>query len=460
MLKETSISAAFPLVEGLESAGIKLNVVPGTPLEALAAACYTPEVDLTGIDTQVKESSLAAVTSGANYADGSNEHSLAMEEIVELGASTVRVMMHHARNVFYPMVKDLVDRTNQYFEDLRTGAVKLNIVMNYPENIMDNQILIDMVERYENHFDTKPLIRSGMYPDLDGVELMELLKTGIDRIDEDVAEYLESKPADYLKKHYDAGFLLKGLENEESPDPVLVYLAARKFMDETPDSNVDLATFNNVTAAIMASAGKAIFKNHQTHTNRNKRDILFDRVSRTLNDPEPTYVNGAVYKRWLADGGSPEIIMGMIVVGDNNLSYSSLLEKKEFYLQEYKKACRLAQIRMDADKVTQILKSLQKAFHDVIREGDDSFVGTPQDQRALLDKFMENAVVTASTDLHKLVRAATYEVFYGHTQSLKIVKEIDAVCHNNKDLSTREAGTLVFIDLVTDWLDSQIKLEF
>ena len=43
-------------------------------------------------------------------------------------------------------------------------------------------------------------------------------------------------------------------------------------------------------------------------------------------------VNGRVYKKWLAEGGQPEVLLGAYAT-DTNRSYDVLLERKEEYLK-------------------------------------------------------------------------------------------------------------------------------
>lgn len=451
MISQKTANAIYNVVQAANDAGLRLQPKDGTPLCSMVEASYNPVVDMKGVpETMVEESDLTLVMNGST-----NEHSIAMDELTEVAVQTVSGMLTHARSVYIPIVKDVLSRVDSELGKLSLDLDRVNVVMDYKPALVNNQILLSMVDKYSEHFDQPVRIPMGAFPELDAVEIAELMKTGMDRLDKDIDDFVSNTPAEVLISAYKNAFISK---ETGTYNPTVAFLVARKFLEDTPASNVDLSALNSMATEIMATAGRRIFNDNKVSVQAAKRDRLILKRPPVGAKTGDIVVDGEVYLRWLKEGGSPEVLMGLVVSGDVTANYHTLLNDKERYLKAYSANKRLCEMRMDSERVFHTTSAVRKAIDSLIGEEAEGIVGDKDVLFRRLDTFLEEEPLSGNSCLTQYVRRVVYHVLFPHTDSLRIATEIDNICKKDDSMTAREAGTLVLVDIVTDWMCSQIKV--
>jgi len=461
MLKQSSIFAANPVAEFFADRNLRLTPVDNTPLMDLSVLSYSAVTDLTESEMTVTEYS-SALMAGSMTKDlsGVPQHDITMDELVTVAKGSVTNMLQHAKTVAMPVVNEIYSDADALITSYISTANRHSIQTDFLESIFDNQIFLGFIEKYADVAKRHTSTDSHIYPELTGEQLLKMLSTGITRVDADVEKLLAALPDRTLMITYNnsfRGILDASIEVSERVSAVITYLLARAFELEVPENTeVDLSVYKLATANIASQAGRAAFQAVA------KRKLANDSRQLLLNIPHPStfndaiVVNGEVYNRWLKDGGTPEILLGMTIRGDRITNYDTLLKLKDELEGAYQRNERLQITAASANKLSLLKDSTYRAMATYIRSLDED-VNT-----AVLFTKLRNGLdaipANENTVPFDYVRKVVCEVFYSHTKSLLILEQIDRICAADKTVEPREAATLVVIDVVCDWIVSQMEV--
>jgi hypothetical protein len=454
------MEAVREVANGLTEAKLCLQPRPGTPISSLIESTYIVEEDVKGMEPTVSSVVEAANTKGTT---GIVEHSERMEEIVTVAATSVGVILHHARNVFLPMAKEVENIASEMVSELSSSTPNHPIVMSEINPIFDNQSLGGMVERYAEHPSRTIVTKDDGFPLLSAVDLEKMLSTGISNLDEDVQSLLKDSPDGTLVYIYNSTFtreMLDPVDVDPSTKSVILFLLTRSMLDVVPSGvNMELPKYRMLVSEVMARSARDIFHHGENIARNTKQNKLVIRQPIIGDMSSPIVVSGEVYRKWLKEGGSPEILLGSALSGFVDSSYYGLLQNGEQHKSTYKRAKSLNVIANGADRVLNVRRSVRRALERIVEAGDDSIREDKQVVLERLYKVLEECELNANTPLVHYVREVTHKALYPHTDSLKVVREVDSICALNKEMSPREAATLVVIDIVTDWAASQYTVE-
>jgi hypothetical protein len=310
------------------------------------------------------------------------------------------------------------------------------------------------------------------------VDLMGVLKTGIGDLDKDVQALVNAVGEAGLRDLWDQFFaetdrsrnLNQQLDHVSVVAPyqlILVHMLAVQYGESVPDTeNVDLDEFRNYTTTLRAASGRLIAR----------RIALLDRAIATkqmvIRFPSEDgiraltgegltlriVVNHMVYKRWLEDGGCPEILLGS-ALSDQNTNYQGLLNDAERYKKtwmDHERMVRLAR----RNKVFNSLQNyiglaVAKEINDIDLE---TVPHTRESMHADLTTHIGHMCATDVENLYETVRHILCNTVFKHTDALNILTEFDrlaAQCDEKDDM--REVATLVAINYATDWVAGMIQ---
>jgi len=480
MITHNAIQAALSLMPLLDSEKTNLIAMGDSPLSELSrltSRMGTVPSAQSEIDDMLMGQDLLRLSSARNVM-AVPEHDLTMDEIAPIVAQAIGAVMSIARNQVNPMVKSVVATVEKRLDD-EGGVAETPIVVvpQYHHAIWRNPVLSDMVTRYEETLQPA----SSVYPLAIGaveVDFAAVLKTGISDLDNDIQALVSAAGDASMMELWDDYFavghrsknLNQQLDELSSYAPyqlILVHMLAVHFGESVPDTdNVSLDEFRNYTSTLRAATGRLIAR----------RIALLDRAIATkqmvIRFPNEEsirnltnegisvriVVNHMVYKRWLDEGGCPEILLGS-ALSDQNTNYQALLIDAERYKKtwmDYERMVRLA-------RRNKVFNSLQNYIGLAIaKEINDLDLETVPHSREVMHADLTTHVghmcATDVENLYETVRHILCNTVFKHTDALKVLTEFDRLalqCGEDDDL--REVAALVAINYATDWVAGMIQ---
>lgn len=361
-----------------------------------------------------------------------------------------------------PLEKDVLEKVEEHLENLTNKARRHNIeVVNSPE-ILKNEILMSMIDKYstasrrEVNYDKDAIVGP-----LDHAGIKELLTTGMDRLDSDVQAALDNQTGVFLADTYD--HFIRGIHRFEETLPihhVIVLLIARALPDNVPDeTRMSLSELRAFAAILANNAGFELHRIIQRGAQAVQRQRLVEHMPKDTDFETPIRVNGEVYKKWLSEGGVPEILMGAALSGERAYGYVQLLENRDHYMRIFQSAQRMVNLRLTANKTKELVSAVRASLTEMINEGDSTFKDDAPTLHRRLNDVLASIPVDASTCSVKYVRQVISKVLYPHTDSERILNLIDSYVEKEETSDVREAATLAVVDLVVEHVASQFAVQ-
>lgn len=477
MISENTIEAVYPLAELMAKKGIAVTPMPTTPIETLVRAGHLPR-PTKGVDQAFCPVEEAIVKgSMAKDAFGVCHHDMAMDEIVDVVANTVRRNMDLARNVVNPMVKEAVLDCESMMEAGETiKQTRLSVVPVFVHDIWNSAILHEMVEKYSETPIKEVKLYLGVPYDDDPQSLLDLAKTGASRFDEEVAALFEAMGEEEVRNVFRYAFSESPKERSLDLNPLvrnfdgpsnhtlLIHLFARKLIQNPPAGvQAGLEEYRAYMADILSQTGRAVVSMMRRRELDRERRVLVrhypygqDRVGEVQIDIR---VNGDVYNRWLKEGGEPEVLLGAFV-SDQERSFTALLEGKERYLKEWERQERVLATTQRFNRFNLAVEAVKEAVGRQINAMDDEDLAV---ERGILHRRLAEQAKDLRgrfyEDLYGTIRKLICHAIFPHTNALQILEAIDAVCHENPKIEVREAALLATIEIVATWVAKLCRVE-
>jgi hypothetical protein len=484
MLTRESLNANVVLANNFAKRGLVLSPKEGTPVKQLINAAHIPEparVVNGGLDELDVEES---IIKGSLHKDpqGICHHDLLMDEIVECVAKTVQSNLDLARNRVNPLIKEIVHETQVGLDSIETvGAAKVNIVPRNWHPIWNNNILGELISRYdETPVDNLKL--DLIIPTPDSREgYLTILKTGIGRLDRDIESWFDQLPEGFVKYVFTSAFgdTLTGEHHtnnltdlvthfnggiDHANRVLLVHLFSRHLLENIPEGvQRSLDEYRVYMSKIMAQSGRALNRFIERRKRNQKNRILLTKYPEEnglVGYNECTIeVNGDVYPQWLESGGEPDVLLGALV-SDKETGFNSLIERKEQYIKAWQKHERMLNIRVHNERHNNAVEAFKRAVIKVISELDETIRMAPDAiYRQRLLECTERLEQGWYNDLYRSVRKVVCHVFFPHTDAYQILCAIDEAAEANPGIEIREAGYLAVINIVAEWVAKLIEVE-
>lgn len=480
MITQHATNAAISLMPLLDSENTSLSALGDSPLSELSrltsrvGTVPTPGSEL---DMMLMGQDLQQLSRGRNVL-AVPEHDLTMDEIAPIVAQAIGAVMSIARNQVNPMVRSVVTAVEKRLDDEgNVSDTPITVVPQYHHGIWRNPVVSDMVSRYEETMapsdNIRPLgIGSGE------VDLDAALKTGISDLDKDIQVLVGAVGQEGLMDLWDKFFaagdssrsLNQELDNLSVMAPyqlILVHMLAAHFNEVAPDTDgIDLDSFQNYTATLRAASGRLVAR----------RIALLDRAIATkqmvIRFPSEgairsltneglsvnIVVNQMVYKRWLEEGGCPEILLGS-ALSDQNTNYQGLLNDADRYKKVWMDHERMVRLARRNKTFNSLQSYIGIAMAKEINQVDlETVPHSREEMHADLTTHVDHMCATDVENLYSTVRHIVCNTVYKHTDALTILTEFDRLaeqCDEGTDL--REVAALVAINYATDWVAGMIQ---
>lgn len=474
MLTEQTVGYVYDLAEQLNAAGTRIQVIANTPLANVVAES-SPSFGTAfsqKIQNNAKEVVVSTITGVTRNADIMSPHTAAVSALSTQLAENVTRHISVARSIVSPIVQNYASDVIKAIEAYRhldpAEGFKIDKVY-IPEPLLTESLLADLVPHREARVvDLRDSIRIGGVSDED---LVANLFTGSASVDNAIKEWVSSFDVSILRKTWDRYFLsgtidsnliYSGEYSEILNSALALYLYTRRLMNNPVAVEGMTTLVYNTKLSVLEQYAGALVCNYL-------REMEYAcRVERLVMEFVPSYkrmvVCGTVFDKYMQEGGSVDVLMGMLTEGISATSLQGVKEISEKALAGWNRYITLSNYQAKKNRA-EILRvayrnTFVNAFADLDvfeKEYNDAHPGHAdvaiKRMRDYLDSLTEEQLENVNSISMKLIA----DFRFSYTQAYQILCDIEAALQANKDLDPREAATIALINLVTDYVSAQLQ---
>lgn len=474
MLNQGTIEYVYGLAEQLRAAGVGIRPVPFTPVAAVVSAAAPVFTDSFAID--LKNNNKSAVVNGIAgvtlNSDGMSPHTAAVSALSQQLAENVLRHVAVARNEVKPEVVSYADavctRMDSFrCEDPADGFKLLKVYI--PEPLLTESLLDDL--KIHKGSAVPSLAETLPVGPATDEELVSNLFTGAASVDEEIRTWIGTVDIEFLRTIWNGYFnsrqvstsLLYGTAYSDVLNGALaMYLYSRRLTNSPAAiEGMSTLTYKSRVSAIEYHSGAVIcqYLSELEQAGRAERLIMEkSQIGKTV------CVYGPVMDLFLEKGGSIEVLLGMVVGNLNAISVTSITGISDQALQAWNRYVALANYNNKKNRVeilrniytgefvTQMsnLGTFEKEYHDAHPGAADVAYKRARDYISeLSEEELENVAAVAMTVIAK------YR--FGYTNAHQILCDIEEAMKSNPNLDPREAANIAVINLVSDYVSSQLQ---
>lgn len=475
MIQSTSYNTAIPFAEQLAEKGVKVVALPSTPLSELVrlsapSMFVEPMVStdtLKAVGTHMQDSTTGTLESPT-------QHSLEIDALVKQLSTLVAGHVSYARNIVRPHVTALAEAIQTYLDNNRPkeASEEFNIETLRIPALLKDESFLDTLTYYKDKSVLTPDLSFNLGPK-SNEELAQMVLIGSERVDRLIVEWLSHTPDNFLLTIWDSfftktstnGFLTyQGLAQlnafERSSWLLGLLLLARKVTDDVQTETVPLAAYRRIALQYTDYAGAALVEalRRIELAQKGKQLVVFvDQATKTAK------VNGELYGPWLDAGGSPEVILGMIVAGNAPSGQDLIDSKAKEYVREWNsyvtffrtKEANMA-LRYKKDFIIRAfgdsLKSMDPVEQDFVTKNPEHLANVLRNATACIEGMKEVELA----DVYEVALCLVGRVRFYYTSAFQILSDIHEAGKINPNVDAREAALLAVINYVADYLAAQM----
>lgn len=495
MLLNKHVSAAVRLVDSLSSNGFQISARSDSYLAGLTNECLTilPLTNDESVPYTTPTEQLLAASSRKGPL-GDCLHDIAMDELVGELARSVNSGINFARNTVNPIIREM----HQRIEDgltARAGEVSLrfNVMPFYYHSIWNTPVLRVAMKKYESY--AMPGIKISVgYPELPLDALLNAIKTGVDTIDTALAEICTSSADRVLEDLYAAVFLNNAAAqakyslrqgmgkdgwffspNRGNANHVLViHYLAKGLLENPPEEFKGSAHgYEKELSMVVGAAGvRMLGVVSQRERDLKQQLLVLDYPSTpgkfaVTEEDSFILVNGDVYDQYLEAGGVPEVLIGE-AQGARNRNVPDIQGNAAASLRTYQTNERVLAETTDARLVTRKLQLVRFELERFLTSLPDEDMRVSRESIYKRIGVMVGAMDRSDLDnLWVSLRRMLCHLFFGHTDSLRILTRMDEVAQRMTTVDS--AGNTVApdirvvalhstVDILVEWIAENLEL--
>lgn len=486
MITPNVARAAETVAYNLKLQGISVTAKENTPLQFLTyglAGAANLAITADGIsneDSIIPSAITAAVQASMAINDPQNRLSdfdEKSEHLTKLIVNGVTATLNLARNVAIPYISEVVEAVEKAYSD-KVNAVDhgLHVVTDGYSKIWDNARLYQLVERFEKSaFVNVPAPNN--YPELPVDKILYRLQTGVKALDEDVTAWVNDVGTEFVVNLYNNFYRVNPGKRRDTVsltsteldilggrDALIgIYLLGNGLSRSLPDGvAVELTRLEMQMAQWLQQVGARLTANLEGRERAVKSKQLVVRYpggAALASTADPSIlnaivVNNDVYKEFLEEGGSPEVLFGSYLT-NQSYSYSELLARSNDFTNAWNRELALIKTRAASNKLEIVRKAIHASIATIInRDADqmEGFGGRP----ALHEKLavqVNNLYLGDLTDIYTTVRGVISRLLFENTDVPKVLSAMAAATDKDEsNESIRHVAAAVTLDLIVEWL--------
>lgn len=175
-------------------------------------------------------------------------------------------------------------------------------------------------------------------------------------------------------------------------------------------------------------------------------------------------VDDVLYKQFIEEGNTPEVIIGYILKGDNQLAsslYTNIVKDKQEYLDIYNSKVKMETYQEANNNIKRYKLVYDIVFEDVFNNQIPEDLKEHQCSdyitcKAKLDEIVNNYQPDELTDYNLVARDMVGKVLFPNTNFLHFAKAITSYTKLNDKLTPQDAATIASLDFILDFLLEQV----
>lgn len=466
MLSKTTLGVSFSLAETLADRHVKLEAVNDSPLDSLVRYS-TQAVDAQGsvalgVQLQSRPLSELLEIGAAQEIGGNFPHDDLIHHITTQAAGLLGATHDVAQNKVIPAIRRVVEAVSTAIdESVKAGTSPLEIIQQRFEPLYDFVYLRDLTARYQSAISSVALHQFDIVPG----DYLEALSIGHTTIDEAVKEAAQRYGQERLAALWDRlfGRSATGTTQEVfQSDPTaaaLGFFFAARLTTCTPEGlSTDSSAWSAHVNRVMAAAGAWICRHYAMRAQTVAAGAMVLECPGGQQPVGTIVVDADVYAKFIAEGGSPEVLFGA-AYSTRQFEPAKLLAdavKHRAYWDSVVAMYRNATASMRTDAMITSLRAAVTAEINNLSE-DDLLIDRPA-MHSLLQEHLTHVKARQIEDLWDLARKAICRTMYRSTEVEAFLLAMDEQSKLTPDLPAREIATLASIDFIAKWLSELIVI--
>ena len=490
MIPAKNVIASSTLAKLYASKGLSVVAKPNTLLYQLVKAARCEFSDC-GVTSWYKEGQIDSydsfVTNIGNFAEaftktGTHEGAVKSQFDCELDASVCDLkdaIISHvalAKNVVVPVVADYAERVSAAMTaaSVIPASQMLNVVLSHLPAPFADSSFAEMFSGFDakRPFMPERVLELGARDD---VAIKALLTTGDSGIDTLIQQWALTKDpqfftdlwSTFFRKDfapYTAEQVLAMGEFEALEIGMCCYLLGARLFDNIPEDakGANLSTYQKLVAQVRDFGGSLAALKLERIAAYTKGDIMVVGIEPTK---RTIYVNGAVYNKWLDNGGEIEVLFGLLVSDARLFSVPMINQAKDRLLASWKSWAlfqEAAQVNNRFNTFRSILEAeFEKGLTDLTEAEKEVLTKTPnliENIRKYFKEDLEHVVAGDMNDIYDLSVRLIAKARFFYTSGYDILSKMQTAQKFNPGISAREAALVATFEYIVDYLADQMTL--
>jgi len=483
MLDKNSIVAASSHVYDLNKRGFKLSAKIDTPLYEMTRLSIIAEQtsnevypkDFTADDLATNVESRTSSTS-----DNTSNYDRYADPLIKDLSKLVTAHVSHAKNVIKPLVTQFADSIIKYKESnpVIEPSERFNIIkLSIPE-VLKNDDFLESLSHYNDKNPISPDLKLNI--DLGAIEdLNSLLLMSSGDVDKAIMTWVSGKNSTFIKDVINDFFTNKQPSNnyatnyldidklnvfEKSDYALAIYLLSVYLFNNAQVSEyMNLTVYKNTVAKYRDYAGAMLVQCVKKFASYKATGLLVIELNPISYWAK---VNGEVYNEWLETGGSVDVILGLIVSGEQLHSKASIDIKSSSFKNQWESYISFFKINESNKSFTYFKDFLLNTFSSMLKTLDKSELAYIEKNTNHISTVMKLALGELSklksnsiNDPYSVALLLIAKCRFHYTNSYNILNDINEASKINGNIDVREAALFAVINYLSTYLTEQLNIE-
>jgi hypothetical protein len=478
MIYPDTVNEAIQIATSLDERGFKLVPETGSPLAALVqklgvsqnegevAATYNPDPNyISALSDNFGSQDKGQATTFAVMLDNLS---------ADIGGA-VQSHLSYAKNVVTPVIKAFVDELSKDVKALdQDPAGEYKIVVDRIPAPLQAASLGDHLNSYAD-------AKIGNMESLPGEdraeqELVETITQAVPGLETELKEWVGTLQEGFLAKVWSDVFTVRGAQGAQAYDykpnaidaNLAIYLLAGRVVDNPAEgSGVSLAKWNLMANALHIRSGQQLAAALTIKTNQEKLGTLitgyFDKT---------ITVNQNVYTKWIAGGGSDQLLIAAVSQANVPTSYSDINERAQELGRAWERYTMLRRSIIESKKFVRMQELVAYRLPLVVRDfsnqiydafgltGDAGFETLPvhQEFHRLLKIAVPKLTSKDFDNVWMLGLTLVCDTVFHFTDSKAILLGRQKAIEMNPGITSDESEFLSRISYVIDYVYDQLHI--
>ena len=474
MLTIQAADSAYPTTKALDEKGIALVAKQGSLLSSLVSATYlnfNPAQQNGEFMTDM--SAMCALSDQATTITGYSEHTARMEETAVFLASKLQKHIFHARTVVAPFVDAFAQRMSQAMELIGSNPDNgVEVVLHTQPGPMAEPSLIKSIQMNKDAVFTREHLCSGM-PELDDNMIRSLMNTGSASVDASIAEYFGKKQEGWLAARWKGIFCVSphepvpvnGLDayiggRENVDTALMVFLVTRRIWNAPIEgTNMTSENYENTMVSYREQSGLRLCHELERLDNDSQIGILVVNTDNAIGGTVKLTVNAAVYRDFIAKGGTNEVLMGNLLQPQKEVRVDALMLKKDLLEASWNRHYSANKALYDQKRFLQMREAVPREWQALSAEY------TPEDfpihERASALAMVQRLVLSTTPkdfdDLKALSLRLCCQARFYKSDAFEILAGMQRARENNPGIEATEAANISVTEYVCRWIGRSME---